>query len=99
MNTDTSTDTTPWVMTLYVAGTSPKSLAAMENLRRLCETYLGENKYTIEIIDLLEQPKLARVDQIVAIPTLVRKLPPPLRKIIGDLSNTDKTLIGLSIGH
>jgi circadian clock protein KaiB len=71
-------------------------MAAFANLRRLCEEHL-EGRYTIEVIDLLEQPQLARGDQIVAIPTLVRKLPEPVRKIVGDLSNTEKTLVGLQL--
>jgi len=81
---------------LYVAGQTPKSLKAFENLKRICEEHL-KDRYTIEIIDLVKNPKLAAGDQIVAIPTLVRKLPPPVRKIIGDLSNTEKTLVGLDI--
>ncbi len=85
-----------WALRLYVAGQTPKSLAAFANLKRLCEEHLA-GKYHIEVIDLLEHPRLARGDQIVAIPTLVRKLPPPLRKIIGDLSNTERVLVGLNI--
>ncbi|HSR10801.1 MAG TPA: circadian clock KaiB family protein [Thermodesulfobacteriota bacterium] len=85
-----------WQLRLYVAGHSPKSLAAFANLKKICEENLA-SKYTIEIIDLLEQPKLAKGDQILAIPTLVRKLPEPVRKIIGDLSNTERVLIGLDI--
>ncbi len=85
-----------WKLKLYVAGTTPKSLEAFENLKKICEEYL-KGQYAIEIVDLLKNPKLARGDQIVAIPTLVRKLPPPLKKIIGDLSNTEKVLVGLNI--
>lgn len=85
-----------WELRLYVAGTSPRSLAAFENLRRLCEEHLA-GRYTIEVVDLLEQPQLAAGDQIVAIPTLVRKLPEPLRRIVGDLSNTERTLVGLQL--
>jgi circadian clock protein KaiB len=81
---------------LYVAGQTPKSLAAFANLKAICEEHL-QNKYTIEIIDLMENPQLASGDQIVAIPTLVRKLPEPLRKIIGDLSNTERVLVGLDL--
>jgi len=81
---------------LYVAGQKPRSLAAIDNLRRICEENL-KGRYTIEVIDLLQSPHLARVDQIVAIPTLVKKLPPPLRRIIGDLSNSERVLIGLDI--
>jgi len=79
---------------LYVAGQTSRSLAAIDNLRRICEENVKGN-YTIEVIDLLLNPQLARGDQIVAIPTLVKKLPPPLRRIIGDLSNSERVLIGL----
>ena len=85
-----------WELRLYVAGKSPKSLAAFANLRKLCEQHLA-GRYTIEVIDLLENPQLAEGDQIVAIPTLVRSLPEPLRKIVGDLSNTERTLVGLQL--
>jgi circadian clock protein KaiB len=85
-----------WELRLYVAGQTAKSVAACDNLRRLCEQYLP-GQYQIEVIDLLEHPQLARGDQIVAIPTLVRKLPPPIRKIVGDLSNTERTLVGLQL--
>ena len=85
-----------WELRLYVAGQSAKSIAAFANLRALCERYLP-GKYDIEVVDLLEKPQLARGDQIVAIPTLVRKLPEPIRKIVGDLSNTEKTLVGLQL--
>lgn len=81
---------------LYVAGTTERSMKAFENLKRICEEYVKE-RYRIEVIDLLKNPKLARGDQIVAIPTLVRKLPEPVRKIIGDLSNTERVLVGLDI--
>jgi len=85
-----------WELRLYVAGQSPKSLTAFANLKKLCEEHLP-GRYTIEVIDLMEQPQLAAGDQIVAIPTLVRKLPEPLRKIVGDLSNTERTLVGLQL--
>lgn len=85
-----------WQLRLYVAGQTPKSLAAFANLKKICEEHLA-SKYRIEIIDLLENPKLAKGDQILAIPTLVRKLPEPVRKIIGDLSNTERVLIGLDL--
>lgn len=81
---------------LYVAGQTPKSITAFANLKKICEEHL-QGKYRIEVIDLLENPKLAAGDQILAIPTLVRKLPEPVRKIIGDLSNTDRVLVGLDI--
>ena len=85
-----------WVLRLYVAGQTPKSVNAFANLKKLCAEHL-EDKYHIELIDLLENPQLARGDQIVAIPTLVRNLPTPMRKIIGDLSNTDRVLVGLDL--
>jgi circadian clock protein KaiB len=81
---------------LYVAGQTPKSLAALSNLRRICSEYV-EQRYKIEVIDLLKNPALAQGDQIIAIPTLVRSLPQPLRRIIGDLSNTDRVLVGLDL--
>ncbi len=85
-----------FALRLYVAGQTPKSLTALANLRRICETHL-DGHYTIEVIDLIENPQLARDDQILAIPTLVRKLPEPIRKIIGDLSNTERVLVGLDL--
>ena len=85
-----------WELRLYVAGQTPKSVAALANLRRICEEHLA-GEYTIEVVDLLENPQLAQGDQIVAIPTLVRKLPAPMRKIIGDLSNTERVLVGLDL--
>jgi len=81
---------------LYVAGQTPKSLAAIANLKMLCEDHLA-GRYTIEVIDLLVKPQLAAGDQIVALPTLVRRLPPPLKRVIGDLSNTERVLVGLDI--
>ena len=83
---------------LYVAGHSPKSLAAFANLKELCDAHLA-GKYTIEVIDLVKKPQLARLDQIIAIPTLVRRLPQPVRKIIGDLCDTKRTLIGLDLSE
>ena len=91
-----SRDPNVWELRLYVAGKTARSVAAFENLTRLCEEHLP-GKYTIEVVDLLVHPQLARGDQIVAIPTLVRKLPEPIRKVIGDLSNTERTLIGLQL--
>lgn len=85
-----------WELRLYIAGESAKSRSAIENLRRICETHLP-GKYAIELVDLLLHPQLARGDQIVAIPTLVRKLPNPMRKIIGDLSNEERTLVSLQL--
>jgi circadian clock protein KaiB len=85
-----------WELRLYVAGQTAKSIAAFANLKAICEQHL-QGQYAIEVIDLLVNPQLARGDQILAIPTLVRKLPVPLRKIIGDLSDTDRVLIGLDL--
>ena len=85
-----------WVLRLYVAGQTPKSLTAFANLKKICTEYL-KGQYRIEVIDLLENPQLARGDQILAIPTLVRNLPEPVRKIIGDLSNTERVLVGLDL--
>ena len=85
-----------WQLRLYVAGQTPKSLLAFTNLKRLCEERL-QGRYSIEVIDLLKTPQLAEDDQILALPTLVRKLPVPIRKIIGDLSNTERVLVGLDL--
>ncbi len=89
-------ETDKWELRLYTAGQSPKSLAAVRNLRNVCEQHLP-GRYDIEIVDLLANPRLAKDHQIVAIPTLVRKLPSPIRKIIGDLSNVERTLVGLEL--
>jgi circadian clock protein KaiB len=85
-----------WNLRLYVAGQTPKSITAFANLKKICEEHLT-GKYRIEVIDLLKNPQLAKGDQIIAIPTLVRKLPEPLKKIIGDLANTERVLVGLDI--
>jgi circadian clock protein KaiB len=85
-----------WKLRLYVAGQTPKSIRAFANLKALCEGHL-KGRYQIEVVDLVEHPQLARGDQIVAIPTLVRKLPEPVRKIIGDLSSTERVLVGLDL--
>ena len=85
-----------WRLRLYVAGQTPKSIAALANLKDLCEGHLA-GRYRIEVVDLLSQPHLARRDDIVVVPTLVRKLPPPIRKIIGDLSNVERVLVGLDV--
>ncbi|HEX2395693.1 MAG TPA: circadian clock protein KaiB [Bacteroidales bacterium] len=87
-----------WILRLYVAGQTPKCITAFQNLKRICEVEL-KGKYFIEVIDLFENPQLSKDDQILAIPTLVRKLPVPVRKIIGDLSNTERVLVGLDIKH
>ncbi len=94
--TGPETDAERWELRLYVAGQTPKSLAAFANLKRICEEHL-EGRYRIEVIDLTVNPTLARNDQILALPTLVRKLPEPVKKIIGDLSNTERVLVGLDI--
>jgi circadian clock protein KaiB len=85
-----------WELRLYTAGQTPKSLAAINNLKKVCEEHLA-GRYEIQVIDLLKNPRLAKDDQIVAIPTLVRKLPDPVRKIIGDLSDTERALVGLQL--
>ncbi len=87
---------TEWDLRLYVAGRTPKSMAAFANLQKFCDENLA-GKYRIEVIDLLQNPQLAKGDQILAIPTLVRKLPEPIKKIIGDLSNTQRLLVGLDL--
>lgn len=91
---DTTTEI--WELRLYIAGKTTKSVTALSNLKRYCEEHL-KGKYVIEVIDLLVQPQLAEGDQIFAIPTLVKKVPEPIRKIIGDLSNEEKVLVGLNI--
>ena len=85
-----------WILRLYVAGQSARSNAALQNLEAICEQHLA-GRYRIEVIDLIKQPQLARGDQIVAVPTLVRHLPPPMKKIIGDLSNEESVLVGLDL--
>jgi circadian clock protein KaiB len=85
-----------WHLRLYIAGATPKSLDAVRNLKKICDTRVAK-KYEAEVIDLLEHPQLAKVDQILAIPTLVRRLPPPLRKIVGDLSNIERVLVVLDL--
>ncbi len=89
-------DLDAWTLRLYVAGQTPKSVAAIANLKKFCADHL-DHKYTIEIVDLVKNPKLARRDEIVAIPTLVRKLPVPIRRIIGDLSSTERVLVALDL--
>jgi len=85
-----------WNLRLYVAGQTPKSIMAFANLKKICEEHLA-GKYRIEVIDLLKKPQLAKGDQIVAIPTLIRKIPEPLKRIIGDLANTERVMVGLDI--
>ncbi|HWA98499.1 MAG TPA: circadian clock KaiB family protein [Pirellulales bacterium] len=95
-NTEHTFDPERWELRLYVAGQTTKSVTAFANLKKVCEEHLA-GKYTIEVVDLIERPQLAAGDQIVAIPTLVRRLPAPIRKIIGDLSNTERVLVGLQL--
>ena len=85
-----------WILKLYVAGKTPNSLTAFSNLKKICEDHL-QGRYRIEVIDLLENPQLAKGDQIIAVPTLIRKLPTPVKKIIGNLSNTERVLVGLDL--
>ena len=94
--TDETPDEEVWNLRLYVAGQTAKSIKAFANLKKICEEHLA-GKYTIEVIDLSANPRLAKGDQILALPTLVRKLPPPLRKIIGDLSDSERVLVGLDL--
>jgi circadian clock protein KaiB len=89
-------DPSKWELRLYIAGKTPKSVAALENLKRLCEEHL-QGRYSIEVVDLIAHPHLAKGDEIVAIPTLIRKLPEPIRRVIGDLSNVERTLVGLHV--
>lgn len=91
-----STEADRFVLRLYIAGQTPKCVRAFTNLKQICEEHLA-NRYRIEIIDLLQNPQLARGDQILAVPTLVRQLPEPAKKIIGDLSNTERVLVGLDL--
>lgn len=86
-----------WMLRLYVAGQTPKSLTAFSNLKRLCEQHMTADQYEIEVIDLIQQPHLAMSDQIVALPTLVRRLPAPIKRVVGDLSNTDRVLVGMDL--
>ena len=85
-----------WILRLYIAGQTDRARAAIENLERICEEHLA-GKYRLEVVDLTKNPTLARGDQILAVPTLVRRLPPPVKKIIGDLSNTERVLVGLNL--
>jgi circadian clock protein KaiB len=85
-----------WKLRLYVAGETQRSLTAFANLKKICDEHLP-NRYSIEVIDLLKQPQMAQSDQIVALPTLVRKLPPPIRRVIGDLSNHDRVMVGMDL--
>lgn len=85
-----------YILKLYVAGQSPKSVNAIANIKKICEENL-QGRYELDVIDLYQQPQLAQGEQIIAVPTLIRKLPPPLRRIIGDMSNTERVLVGLDI--
>jgi circadian clock protein KaiB len=91
-----STGSDFWRLRLYIAGQTPNSIAAIDNLKKICEDKL-RGKYRIEVVDLLEKPQLAKGDQIIAIPTLVRRLPPPVKKIIGNLSKTESVIVGLDL--
>lgn len=91
-----STDAERWMLRLYIAGETPRALRAFANLKRVCEEHL-KGQYEIEVIDLRQNPALASGDQILAVPTLVRRLPPPMRKIIGDLSSEERVLVGLNL--
>jgi circadian clock protein KaiB len=94
--TSKSIESEKWILRLYVAGPTPKAITAFANLKKICEEQL-KGKYSIEVIDLMKNPQLGAADQIFALPTLVRKLPVPVRKIIGDLSDTERVLIGLDL--
>ena len=94
--TTKSTRANFWELRLYIAGQTPNSIAAIANLKKICEDQL-RGKYRIEVVDLLKKPQLAKGDQIVAIPTLVRRLPPPVKKIVGNLSKTERALVGLDL--
>jgi circadian clock protein KaiB len=91
-----ATEKDKWILRLYIAGQTPKAITAFTNLKKICEEKL-HGKFSIEVIDLLKNPQLGAEDQILALPTLVRKLPVPVRKIIGDLSNTERVLVGLDL--
>jgi len=96
MNSDLDPEGGVWTPRLYIADQTPKSVTALANLKRLCDQHLA-GRYKLEIIDLLQHPERAKADQIVAIPTLVRQLPPPLKRIIGDLSNRERVIVGLEL--
>jgi circadian clock protein KaiB len=93
---DDVSDNGRYVLRLYVAGQTPRSLLAIKNLKSICEQYLSD-RYQLEVIDLYQQPQLAEGDQIIAVPTLIKSLPEPMRRIIGDLSNTEKVIVGLDL--
>lgn len=96
MSTETPPAGETWELRLYVAGQTSKSIAALANLRRYCEQYVA-GRYQLEVIDLMQHPQLAEGDQILAIPTVVRKVPEPIRKVIGDLSNEERVIVGLDL--
>jgi circadian clock protein KaiB len=95
-NEEQATDDERYVLRLYIAGQTPRSLLAVRNLKAICEQHLS-NRYQLEVIDLHQQPQLAEGDQIIAVPTLIKHLPEPMRRIIGDLSNTEKVIVGLDL--
>ncbi len=94
--TPTNSQSVTYVLRLYVTGTTPQSVRAIANVKKLCEEYL-QGRYTLEVIDLYQQPQLAQGEQIIAAPTLIKKLPLPLRRLIGDMSNTERVLVGLDL--
>jgi circadian clock protein KaiB len=96
MNQSAEPEAQIWILRLYIAGQTPKSVLALANLKKLCDEQL-RGRYQLEVIDLMQQPERAKADQIVAIPTLVRSLPPPLKRMIGDLSNKDRVIVGLEL--
>jgi circadian clock protein KaiB len=94
-----ATSTQVWTLRLYVAGDNRQSRAALSNLKRLCEQCIGEGNYEIEVIDLMKKPQLAKADQILAIPTLIRRVPEPIKRVIGSLSDTERAMVALDIRH
>ena len=99
-NDTTSSDRSDvWTLRLYVAGENQRSRTALANLKRLCETHLAEGRYEIEVIDLMKNPQLAKADQILAIPTLIRKIPEPMKRVIGDLSNAERAIVALDLSE
>src|SRR5690606_36926362 len=99
MPSESATDGNNWTLRLYIAGENQRSRAAQANLNRLCEAHIGPGRYEIEIIDLMKNPQLAKADQILAIPALIRKVPEPMKRVIGDLSNADRALLALDLGN
>jgi circadian clock protein KaiB len=96
IETEAETDDKPYVLRLYIAGMTPRSTLAVQNLRKICEEHL-QGRYTLEVIDIYQQPLLAEGDQVMAVPTLIRKLPEPIRRFVGDMSDTQRLLVGLDL--